>query len=223
MKTIAVFGASGVTGTHFIDKAIAQGWKVQCLSRSALKEKSGQTVVIGQAMNAHDVKKTLVDSNEKPVDAVVVALGHNRTDKTNPWSAPTSPTNLLETAVGHIINEMKVLGIKRLVYVSAYGIGNEWSKLPLLVRILVRYSNIMIAYRDHEKAERLLESDPFIDFTILQPPMLTNALKPTQARLLKEREPISSFMKCTRISLAWFVFDMIDQNQQLRKKMVLLN
>jgi hypothetical protein len=115
MKTVAVFGAPGVTGTHFVDKALSNGWNVRCLARSALKEKVGQTVVIGQVMDANDVENTLTD-NGKPVDAVVVALGHNRVSKTNPWSAPTTPVNLIETAMGHIVKEMIHLGIKRLVY-----------------------------------------------------------------------------------------------------------
>jgi putative NADH-flavin reductase len=101
MKNIAVFGASGVTGTHFVEKAISNGWNVRCLARSALKERAGQTVVIGQVMDANDVKRTLFDEDGKPVDAVVIALGHNRTSKSNPWSSPTTPVNLIEIAMKH--------------------------------------------------------------------------------------------------------------------------
>jgi hypothetical protein len=118
---------------------------------------------------------------------------------------------------------MKSLGIKRLIYVSAYGVGEEWMKLPFLVRMLFKHSNIVIAYKDHEQAENVLANDNFIDFTILQPTRLLDALEPTTARLLEDGEPIKSFMSCTRISVAWKIFDIIDCSQLIKQKFVILN
>ena len=63
--------------------------------------------------------------------------------------------------------------VKRIVTVSASGVGDSWKNMPLIARLLIRNSNIMRAYEDHDRQEQLIRNST-LDWTIVRPVMLSN-------------------------------------------------
>jgi hypothetical protein len=63
--------------------------------------------------------------------------------------------------------------IRRIVSVSASGVGGSWNDMFLVVRWLIRYSNIWKAYEDHDRQEKIIRQ-PALDWTIVRPVMLND-------------------------------------------------
>ena len=70
---IAILGASGRTGMHFVMQALERGYAVTALTRSPEKlavENPNLSVIVGDALNPADVYRTISGQ-----DAVFIALG----------------------------------------------------------------------------------------------------------------------------------------------------
>jgi hypothetical protein len=64
-------------------------------------------------------------------------------------------------------------GSKRIVKISAQGVGESKTRTGLIFRTLIRMSNLKIAFEDHAKADEILQgTDHF--WTIIRPPMLND-------------------------------------------------
>ena len=68
---------------------------------------------------------------------------------------------------------MEKNNVKRIVSVSASGVGDSWNDMFLIVRWLIRYSNIWKAYEDHDRQEQILRQSA-LDWTIVRPVMLND-------------------------------------------------
>ena len=70
---IALFGATGGVGGHFLTKALSHGHQVMALVRSAesLSEQANRTVISGDATNASDVQSVIDQA-----DVAVSCLGN---------------------------------------------------------------------------------------------------------------------------------------------------
>ncbi|KAG8257362.1 hypothetical protein J6590_052231 [Homalodisca vitripennis] len=101
MNKIAVFGATGQTGSCVLKSAIEKGVKIRALIRDLSKlptEYEGKIdIVQGDVLNVEDVKKTLEGQ-----DAVIVVLG-TRND--------LGPTTVMSEGLKNILAGMKALNI----------------------------------------------------------------------------------------------------------------
>ncbi|PID22280.1 hypothetical protein CSV61_05375 [Sporosarcina sp. P3] len=153
---IAVFGATGRTGSEIVRHALTDGNEVTALVRSPEKCKSHEklTIIAGDVRNQNAIKKALVGA-----DAVVSALG---TDKT---------TTLTE-AMPTIIDGMKEHGIKRIVTIGTAGILNSRTE-PSKLRYQSNESHrkLTFAAEEHHKVFTMLQ-DSGLDWTIICPTYL---------------------------------------------------
>ena len=172
---IAVFGASGLSGLPTVQLAAAKGLQVNALQRRpAAAPLPGVNYVLGSPDRAEDVRKAL-----EGADVLAVCLGHNlkRNAKggRTPFGKAETPADFMEKAASVYLPIAKELGVKRVIYFSAYGVGAaEYKHLPLIFRIIIRLSAIKHAYADHEAAEALIRASG-LDYTILHPGYLTEA------------------------------------------------
>jgi putative NADH-flavin reductase len=133
MKTIALFGASGKTGTEFLKLALDKGYNIKALVRSPdkFKWKSPRlTVIQGDVLNARDVQKTV-----EGTDGVVSLFGHVK----------GSPELLQTNGTQNIIAAMKQEGIRKIISLSGGGLPfhEDKPKVPdHLIRLFFSLSSL---------------------------------------------------------------------------------
>merc|ERR1719230_1464172 len=139
--SIAVFGASGGTGSEAVLQALERGEEVTCLVRDRTKLKSPRSAAGfsegapfgGEALTVlqGDVtKKGDVDAvfEGKGVTGVVVALGGKTKD--------VGPT-MLADGTANIIAACKANGVKRISVVTTIGAGDSMDQAPWAFRLLM--------------------------------------------------------------------------------------
>jgi len=172
--SVAVFGASGGTGSEAVLQALERGEDVTCLVRDRSKLKSPRsaagftadaafnsdklTVTTGSVTNKADVDK-IFDGQD--VTGVVVALGGKTKD--------VGPT-MLEDGTANIIAACKANGVKRISVVTTIGAGDSMEQAPWAFRLLMMtvMSSIMA---DKNKQEALFLAGPGaeLEYCIVRP------------------------------------------------------
>lgn len=172
--SIAVFGATGGTGSEAVYQALAKGEEVTCLARDPAKmlipegsggDKGGQplsddklTVFKGSVTNKEDVNKVF---EGKGVTGVVVALGGKTKDVGK---------TMLQDGTANIIEAMKANDVKKIAVVTTIGAGDSMDQAPWAFRLLMMtvMSSIMA---DKNKQEELFLNGPGaeLDYTIVRP------------------------------------------------------
>ena len=157
--SIAVFGASGATGSEAVLQALERGEDVTCLVRDTSKLANPRT---GAKFDADKVAVTRSVTNKADVDAVfaaskvsgvVVALGGKTKD--------VGPT-MLEDGTRNIIEACKANGVKRISVVTTIGAGDSMDQAPWAFRLLMMtvMSSIMA---DKNQQEGLFLNGPGAD------------------------------------------------------------
>ena len=142
MKTIAVFGASGLTAAECVYQALANGDKVVGLTRNPANllipkgsggSKAGDpltnpnlTLIGGDVTKMADVEK--VFSTGESIDGVVVALGGKTSDVGD---------TMLRDGTANVIAAMKANGVKRIAVVTSIGTGDSERQAPFFFKILM--------------------------------------------------------------------------------------
>ena len=182
VSTIAVFGASGRTGSEVVLQAMERGEKVSCLVRDRVKLKAPRdsaelgctkgsmtnftpTMVPdkmvrteGSVLNRADVDDVF---EGKDITGVVVALG----GKTREVGL-----TLCQDGTKHIIEACKKYGVKRITVVSSVGVGDSMDQAPWTFKILMK--TMMQKIMDDKNAQENLFLDgpgADLEFCILRP------------------------------------------------------
>jgi putative NADH-flavin reductase len=163
---VLVFGGSGATGQYLVAEATRRGHEVVTFVRreSVSAASGGVRVIHGDATDRSDVDAAIATG----YDIVISALGPRSLKK----------THLLETAITNILESMRGRGTSRLVELSAAGTFGlpRMSKISLLQRLtfeVLRRTILRHSFDDHAAADRLIQKSG-LDWTIVQPPELTN-------------------------------------------------
>jgi putative NADH-flavin reductase len=181
---LAVLGATGKTGAHVVRLALEAGHEVVALARdpAAIPARDKLTVVKGDATVAADVAKVIAGTQ-----AVVSVLGPRTRGK----------TNLREVSVRNIVDAMKQHGVKKVVWLSASGVGDSLDQAKrssfVFGRIIIPLM-LKATYADAANAEEGLRQSG-LDFVIARPPGLTDG----KARGDVKEIPLAE--KLTRISI----------------------
>ncbi len=154
---LAIFGATGGTGRHLVEQALAAGHHITVLVRTptAVAEQHERLrIVQGDVRQAHQVA-AVVDGQ----DAIVSALGpHER-----------GPVSLCTEAMTNILAAMTRHGVRRLVALSAYG-ARESHDGGLYTLLLWRIQKEKM--RDKERMEDLIARSA-VEWTVVRPSALT--------------------------------------------------
>ncbi|WP_155059817.1 NAD(P)-dependent oxidoreductase [Streptomyces blattellae] len=158
---IALLGATGRTGTEFMEQALAAGNEVVAYVRrpEALGARPGLSVVGGQLDDRNAVKGALAGC-----DAVAVTLG----PKISQRNAP-----IMATAMPPVIAAAKENGVKRIVVLSALGVGDTFENTQYPYRFGCR-TFLASNFRDHVAGESQLVGSG-LDWTTVHPGPLSDA------------------------------------------------
>ncbi|MAU01945.1 MAG: epimerase [Anaerolineaceae bacterium] len=198
---LAVFGATGGTGKEIVSQALAAGHEVTVLVRdsSRLSVKHDKLyLVIGDVLNPEKVEETLAGS-----EAVCCSLGHTA----------NNPDNVVSEGTRNIVECMQKQGIRRLVVVSALGVGESQDQVSLAFKMMMK-TVLRKAYEDKERQEQIVrESD--LDWVIVRPGGLTNA--PATGDYQFGLDPAISGGQVSRADVAAFVLQQLTDDTFLQK------
>lgn len=150
-----VLGASGGVGKHLVAQAREAGHDVTAVVRPASHamraglEAAGARIIEGEVLG-DDVLDAMAGH-----DVVLSSLGMKRKSVANPYSALTSPADFNSAAARVIVAAMQRHGVRRVIAVSAAGVGDSAARMNALMRFLVATSKIGVAYRDLAVMERV--------------------------------------------------------------------
>jgi uncharacterized protein YbjT (DUF2867 family) len=192
---LAILGATGKTGGHAMQIALAAGHDVRALARDPAKltvEHAALTVVKGDATNIEDVK-TLVAG----CDAVIACLGPPH----------LKATTLRTDAARATVAAMKATGVKRIVWLSALGVGDSMPQMRKTSFLAARVFVPLVVgrtYIDALAAEDVLRASG-LDFVLCRPPGLTDkAATGTMVEVPADQK--LPRLRCTRADVAsWMV------------------
>ncbi len=160
---ILVFGASGGTGTKFVEQALADGHQVTAFVRDPARAGSQHpnlTLFRGDVLDAAAVDQAVAGQ-----DAVVSLLGPTR---------PPVPA-MMETAAMHIVAAMQKHGVRRLISTTGAGVRDPQDRPKLFDHFMKTALTLMAGavLRDSEaNAEVIRKTD--LDWTIVRFPRLTD-------------------------------------------------
>jgi len=214
---IVVFGASGATGRLILEELAKMPVSVTAVvrpgSESALSSYPGLKIVQGSPTDLNFIKQVI-----KKGDIVISALGQNRATRC-PWAAMKSPVDLLERSAKAIMEAADANEAARFIYVSAYGVGRDWGKLPWWMRLIINMSNVKHAYRDHGKAEAVISQHATAS-TILKPVILVDGNDYCEPVEIEPGNSPSPLAKINRKAIAKYIVTKISKKDFLKLSLV---
>ncbi|WP_084105785.1 NAD(P)-dependent oxidoreductase [Demequina sp. NBRC 110056] len=152
---VAVLGATGRTGSRLTTLALGAQHDVVAYARrpDAITPQPGLAVVGGELDDLDGMTSAL-----SGCDAVVVALG----PKVSQAHAP-----IMQTAMPTVIAAARAAGVRRIVVLSALGVGETFANTRYPYRFGCR-TFLAGNFRDHLAGESLLE-DSGLEWTTLHP------------------------------------------------------
>ena len=200
-KKIALFGASGQTGKHFLKLALEKGFEIKALVRnpkSISQNNSKLEVYRGDVLNIDNVRQVIEDA-----DIVVSLFGHV---KGSPEWLQTDGTKI-------IVQAMKEKNIKRIISLSGGGLPFPEKDEPKFADKLIR--TIMKIFvpkilNDAIKHHEILKSSG-LDWTIVRGPRLTNDVKTGTYRV--GWVGVNAGTNLSRGDLADFILSQVDDER----------
>jgi putative NADH-flavin reductase len=209
---IAIFGASGATGTLLTQRCLAAGYNVTVLLRTPEKFPLRDKVHVfqGSAFDLASIRQTI-----EGADAVLSALGAKTLKK----------EEVLERAVPQIIAAMQQTAsqtkpVRRIIVLGSAGaLPTSLDKQPSWRRWIVQ-NIIYNTFLKWPVASQISQwndlSHSNLDWTMVMPPMLTNTPARGACRIDGDALPRNG-SRISRADIADFMMQQIDNPQWIRK------
>jgi putative NADH-flavin reductase len=209
---IAIFGASGATGKLLTQRCLAAGYSVTALLRTPEKFslRDRVHVVKGSPFDLASVGQTIKDA-----DAVLSALGAKSLRK----------EDVLERAVPQIIGAMQetisqAKPVRRIIVLGSAGaLPTSLDKQPAWRRWFVQnivYNTLLKWPVASQVSQWNNLSRSNLDWTMVMPPMLTNAAAHGSYRIDGDALPPNG-SRISRADVAAFMMQQIDNPQWMKK------
>lgn len=206
---IAVLGATGRTGAQFVTQALAAGHQVVAYVRrpEAVEPAAGLSVFGGQLDDTDALTSALTGC-----DAVVLTLG----PKIGQASAP-----LMQIAVPATITAAKNAGVRRVVVLSALGVGDTFANTRYPYRFGCR-TFLAGNFRDHVAGESQLVGSG-LDWTTVHPGPLSDGARTPHPLVVDAAtgHKMPRAPRTTRADVAATMLRVIDQPNSFGKQLML--
>lgn len=206
-KRVLVFGATGNTGRQITAGAIARGHQVTAFVRRP--ERLGETdqrlaIVKGDVTTDLEVVARAIRGQE----VVISSLGRGLSLRSH---------GLIAQSVRIVVPIMEREGVRRLIFISAFGVGDSFRDAPPFMRLMFRVMLHSI-YADKAIGEETVRGST-LDWTLVQPVQLTSG--PRSGYRAGERLPIRGFLRVSRADVADFIVEQVGDPTFLRKAVVI--
>jgi uncharacterized protein YbjT (DUF2867 family) len=202
---VLVLGATGATGRHLVEQALAQGHHVTALVSNPTKlhrRSPHRTVVPGDVTDPLAVERAV-----RSQDAVLCALGS---------STPLRHDPALVAGIGTLVDAMERLQVKRLVSVSFLGVHHGRGQLSPLGRYVVAPLLLRKVAADHARKEAIIQQSG-LEWVIVRPPRLTNGRRTGAYRSGAEIQATMLVPRVSRADLAEFMLGQLNGDTYLRR------
>jgi uncharacterized protein YbjT (DUF2867 family) len=206
MSTFMVLGGTGRTGRLVVDQALSRGHRVHAVVRnpSVLQDNPNLVQFTGTPEDTGVLRAAAAGA-----DGVLFALNNSRSSDT-PWAKPVSPPSFMTRVMANTLTVMQETGTRRIVVISAVGVGDSWPHTSPAFRALVRLSNIHHSYDDHNGVDRLLR-DSAVDWTLLRAAGLSDRTAPGTVHAAAAGGGGEKFsLRIGRSELAGYALDVIE-------------
>ncbi len=163
---VVVFGATGKTGELAWKLLLEAGHDVTVFGRSVERRYANEPVarLQGNVLDADAVSKAV-----EARDAVLVCLG----------PSSTNDQTTLSQGTANIASAMQAHGIRRVVFISAAGVGESWKQIPWYSKLL--FGTILKKIlAEHAREEEIFAASS-LDWTAVRAAVLTD--KPATGRI----------------------------------------
>ncbi|WP_229216747.1 NAD(P)-dependent oxidoreductase [Dyadobacter sp. 3J3] len=214
-KKILILGATGRTGNLLLRQLLDRGYQVNVLIRD--KER----MVMHQNMSVFEGTPTDEKALEKAIDGCDVIISVLNISRTCdfPWASLRTQPDFLSHTLSNVIRLGTGIGVKRIIILSAWGVGDTKSDIPWWFKWLIDYSNIGVAYRDHEQQEKLLV-DSGMDYTIIRPVGLVNSETEKNVLVSLNNYPKPG-LTISRKNVARFIISVLENDCYINQKPVI--
>jgi uncharacterized protein YbjT (DUF2867 family) len=161
---ILVIGASQGTGALAVRAALDKGHRVTAFARSPQKLALEHPQLRKVAGDFHEAAS--VEAAVEGHDAVIVTASATR------LSAFKENPRYFSQGTGYTIDAMRKAKVKRLVVLSALGVGDSWPLLNPIVRALTIGFLLKLPFEDHERQEEQVRASG-LDWVVARPGRLT--------------------------------------------------
>ncbi|KAI9647587.1 hypothetical protein NHQ30_003972 [Ciborinia camelliae] len=217
-----ILGASGRTGSLVLAEALSKNHTVTALARNpgSIPEAPGLTVIQGSPSNASDLSSAFTTGPK--VDAVLVTLSSSRASD-SPFAASTSPPNFLRNVVTTITTSMAAHGVKKIIYMSAFGVGSSNGALWLPMRLLINNSTMgKVGFQDHAAAEEVLKGSS-LEWGVVRSAMLKEGEDKKVVEFNACGKGMGHLPGCTRKSVAGYMVGWAEKQKWDSKIVVICN
>jgi uncharacterized protein YbjT (DUF2867 family) len=172
---ILVVGASLGTGALTVAAALERGHEVTAFSRRPQKLALEHPKLTRLPGDFHD--RASVAGAVAGHDAVIV------TASASGLKGFKEQPRYFSLGTGYVVEAMKAHAVRRLVVLSALGVGESRKLFNFVMDALIVRLFLRLPYEDHERQERLVK-DSGLDWVIARPGRLTNG--PARRRYVKQ-------------------------------------
>jgi putative NADH-flavin reductase len=158
---LAIFEDKKKTGIELVKQSLEKGHLVTAFVRNPDRlpiEDDRLTKFSGDVFDLDSVSRAVQGQ-----DAVICTLG----------SSDLKKTTIRTTGTANILSGMKEHQIKRLIVVSAMGVGESWNTLSLLNKFF--FAVLLKSARDDHEAQEVAVKESGVDWTIIRPSGLTDS------------------------------------------------
>lgn len=204
---LVIFGASGRTGSEIVKQALQRDHFVTAFVRNpglVTVQHERLTVLKGEIYSMPDLEQAVLGQ-----DAVICALG-----------ARDIKTSMIRTeGTTNIIEAMKKNNVKRLLVISAMGVGESWNTLSVMNKLVLAVL-LKSARKDHEAQEGVVKASG-LDWTIIRPSELTNT-PPTRLYTFGENVRAKS-SRIPRADVADLILNELEKRALVRRAATITN
>ncbi len=206
---ILILGSTGGTGQQIVKQALEQNLEVTAIARAPSKLSLSYeklTVIKGDVLD----KDVLIKALEGK-DVVLSALGVGKALKSN---------DLISNVASILIPAMNATNVKRLIFISAFGVGETFIQADFIQKIIFRlvFKNV---YTDKSKADDQIRKST-LEWTLVYPVLLTDG-PGTGKYKVGEKLQMKGIPKISRTDVAEFMLRQLTDNTFLKKSPLIMS
>lgn len=205
---LVIFGSTGKTGVELVTQALEKGHAVTAFVRDPDRlavEHERLSTITGDMFDSAIVAQAVEGQ-----DAVICALGAG--NDLGPTSVRTTGTNI-------IISGMQKHGVRRLIAISAMGVGDSWDTLSLINKLFFAVL-LKNARADHTAQETAIKASG-LQWTIIRPSGLTDT--PRTGIYDVGENILATTSKIARADVADLIIRELEQNAFIGQAVTITN
>jgi len=192
---VLVFGATGGTGRQVVEQARAAGHEVTAFTRAAHGDVTADRDAVARALRGQD--------------AVISALGRGNSFRSH---------QLMSRSMDVILPAMEREGVRRLIVLSSFGVGDTYDDAPLLPKIFFRLY-LRHIYADKEIADDFVRRSD-LNWTLVYATKLTDGPRTGRVRA-GERLELRGMPKISRADVADFIVKQLGDDTWVGKTVII--